>query len=635
MPVICLSLLLSLTANADLDGNAARELEPIISASDVQAQLVRYIGERITPLVLTGDAESQKERADTLRELLLAEVIYKGVPGDWYQGPLEVEWTDTIETGKGYNIRKLRYEAVPGLWIAAVLYEPEQLEDKAPAVLNVNGHVGPPGKGIQYEQIRCINLAKRGCLALHPEWLSFGELQGPDYGHNNLAWLDLCGVSGVSVFYQAMKRGLDVLMEHPSTDPDRVAMTGLSGGGWQTILLSALNQRIRVSVPNAGYITLDQRMENPGDIGDLEQSPVDMIAIADYGDLTAMLAPRPALLIYNIHDDCCFQAPRARKSVFELVTPVYEEFGAIGKFRFHENVDPGTHNYDLDNRLAFYAFLGEHFGLENPDEELPTEGEILAPEDLHVGLPEDNATFHTLATTAMAGLPHAPVADVAREKLEAWRAAKRERLAEVLWYAPIPSESVRFDSVDDSLKESQGLRVRQMRMNTPDWSIPCTILASNDKAKGTMLFVADESPAEQMDLLQAWREEGYRVAVLEPIFLGTCRPERAHQWAMMFQSVGERILGVQAAQINTAAALLNNQAGTPVRLVADGWNAGMAARCAAALQPDLFTSIEAANAPESLKQLIAEHRGYGEHFSLYCFGLLREFDVPELAALGP
>ncbi len=169
MPVICLSLLLSLTANADLDGNAARELEPIISASDVQAQLTRYIGERITPLVLTGDAKSQKERADILRELLLAEVIYKGVPGDWYQGPLEVEWTDTIETGKGYNIRKLRYEAVPGLWIAAVLYEPEQLEDKAPAVLNVNGHVGPPGKGIEYEQIRCINLTKRGCHALQPD----------------------------------------------------------------------------------------------------------------------------------------------------------------------------------------------------------------------------------------------------------------------------------------------------------------------------------------------------------------------------------------------------------------------------------------------------------------------------------
>src|SRR5205823_7163695 len=141
-----------------------------------------------------------------------------------------VEWGDTIRTSGGYSIRKLRYEVLPGIQIPALLYEPDHLEGRVPAVLNVNGHVGAPGKAIEYEQIRCINLAKRGMLALHPEWFNCGELADAEFTHNRLAYLDLCGCSGLAVFYLAMRRGLDLLADHPHAGRDRLAMTGLSGG---------------------------------------------------------------------------------------------------------------------------------------------------------------------------------------------------------------------------------------------------------------------------------------------------------------------------------------------------------------------------------------------------------------------
>ena len=198
----------------------------------------------------------------------------------------------------------------PALWVPALLYQPDPLPETVPAVLSVNGHVGPVGKAQDYEQLRCINLAKQGMFALHPEWFSFGELDSLGNDHSALPYLDLCGHSGVSLFYLLLRRALDILLELPQTDPDRVAVTGLSGGGWQTILLGALDTRVKAIIPNAGYIGQFWRLFYPEDAGDCEQQPNDLVAVADYPHLTALLAPRPALLIYNTFDDCCFQAHR-------------------------------------------------------------------------------------------------------------------------------------------------------------------------------------------------------------------------------------------------------------------------------------------------------------------------------------
>ena len=79
------------------------------------------------------------------------------------------------------------------------------LKGRVPVVLNVNGH-DSKGKAAPYKQIRCINLAKRGMLALNLEWLGMGQLQGDGFSHNRMNQLDLCGTSGLAVFYLAMQR---------------------------------------------------------------------------------------------------------------------------------------------------------------------------------------------------------------------------------------------------------------------------------------------------------------------------------------------------------------------------------------------------------------------------------------------
>jgi hypothetical protein len=104
-----------------------------------------------------------------------------------------------------------------------------------------------------YIQMRCINEAKKGALALNFEWLGMGQLKMDGFSHARSNQLDLVGTNGVALHYLSQKRGLDILLAHPNADPSRVAVTGLSGGGWQTILISSLDPRVTIAAPVAGY----------------------------------------------------------------------------------------------------------------------------------------------------------------------------------------------------------------------------------------------------------------------------------------------------------------------------------------------------------------------------------------------
>ena len=152
----------------------------------------------------------------------------------------------------GFRRRKFRYEIVPGLYSTAVLYEPRNLKGKVPAVLDVMGHFRPSGKATEFEQTFCINQALRGMVALNLEWLDMGESNLDGNEHWFAAHLDLVGANGVGLFYLAMRRGIDFLSSDSDVDRNRIGVTGLSGGGWQTILLSALDERVSVSIPGGG-----------------------------------------------------------------------------------------------------------------------------------------------------------------------------------------------------------------------------------------------------------------------------------------------------------------------------------------------------------------------------------------------
>lgn len=622
--VFCLSAGLTRLGVAD---DAVREAleRPILEAQQPWQEVKQFCRTRVIPMPQPQSAAEWEAYAERVRQDVLRNVVFRGEAEQWRRQPTKVEWLDTIEGGPEYVIRKLRFESVPGLWIPALLYEPKELPAKTPVMLNVNGHDGK-GKAAPYKQARCINQAKRGMLALNLEWLRMGQLDSTDFTHYRMNQIDLCGTSGLAMFYLSMSRGIDVLLQHPHADPDRVAVAGLSGGGWQTILLSSLDTRVTLSNPVAGYSSFITRGEVTSDLGDSEQTPTDLAVYADYAHLTALRAPRPTLLTYNDRDNCCFAAGHALPPLLDAARPIYSLYGKLKNLTAHINHTPGTHNFERDNREAYYRAIGEHFypGQAFDAREIECTSEIRTAEELYVPVPEDNAGFHTIATRLAADLP-LPVAVASID-------VRRARLAEI-----VHARNYAVDRADVvHAGEQNGVEVHHWRLRIGDaWTVPVVELLPRSP-KRTTLLLADEGRAADPEQVARLVAEGHRVFAMDPFYFGESRiSERPELYGLLVAAVGERPLGVQASQIRAVARWLNDeqQAG-PVYVAALGRRTGLGALIAQALDPQEIAGLHVEKPFVTLRQIINEDLQATDGPELFCFGLLQEFDIPEIKSLA-
>jgi dienelactone hydrolase len=632
--VIFLTAAFSATAQSRSEDMAAileRRLEP----PDVVAfQIRQYLFQRISPLPAPQSAAQWTAEAERLRKHLLDDVVFHGWPKAWAEAPPKFEDLGTIESHNGYRVRRFRYEIVPGFQSTALLYEPENLSGKIPAILNPNGHEHELGKAAEYKQKRCINLAKRGILALSLEWLDCGELHAPENKHEFGAHLDLVGANTAGLFYLAMRRGLDYLYDHPNVDRGRLGVTGLSGGGWQTITLSSLDPRVIVSVPVAGYSALVSKLERVGDYGDPEQVPQDFLAGQDYSHLTAMRAPRPTLLIHNAEDDCCFRAALVKPYIYDDVTPFFRLFGKEDAFEWHENTDPSTHNYQLDNRLQAYRFFSKHFGLAPIEREIPVDTEVKSYDDLVVGLPEGNLTILGLARKLAGEISYQPApAAGARSQ---WAVAERSKLNMVVRYKPVAVEhawaltNTKNKGVETRSYQfmfANGLSatgVWAKAIAGPDGS-PATIVL-NDKGK-------KESARQVSDRLN----RGEQVLAADLVFTGDAAPkqEDLEEFPLLMATTGERALGIEGAQLIALAQWVKKNFGVKsIRVESFGIRNQVVALIAADLAPGLFSEIAIRGGMPSLKYLLDTPVAFESAPDLFCLDLYKQFDIDRLALIA-
>lgn len=635
---VCVAVMLSVVllgahrkyaAADDLQDALARE---IIGPKRSLEQTQAYCEKGVAVLPTFNTVAEWDAYATELRKKVLDTVVFRGEAAAWRGAPPAVEWLDTIAGGPGYKIKKLRFEALPGLWIPALLYEPEQLEGKVAVMLNVNGH-DPNGKAAVYKQMRCINMAKRGMIALNLEWLGMGQLQGDGYAHYRMNQIDLCGTSGLSVFFLAMQRGLDVLLDHPNADASRVGVAGLSGGGWQTIILSSLDTRVTLCNPVAGYSSLRTRARFFQDLGDSEQTPVDLAGTADYDHLTAMLAPRAALLTYNLNDDCCFKADHALPPLLKAARPVFQLYGKDQFLSSHVNVEPGNHNFEMDNRQHLYAWLGEHFfaGAQSfSAKEIDSSQEIKTAEELNVEVPPGNADFHTIALRLAETLPKEPNLPMEAGGAEQWQNTARLRLSQV-----VRARDYMVNATQVASEEKEGIKITWWQLGLSDtWTIPM-VEFSPANPNGITLLVADAGRASLTDRVRETLAQGRRVLAVDPFYIGESRLEqRDFLFALFISSIGDRPVGLQASQLAAVCRhARSHYQVTDLTLAALGPRSSLAALVAAGLQPDLVSSVELTDSLGSLRQVIDDNLGVNDAPEYFCFGLLAEFDIRQLVGL--
>jgi hypothetical protein len=608
--------------------------QPIQPTAITTFELQRYLSHRIAPLPSPKTAAEWTTQEDKLRKHILDDIAFHGWPSEWVSSPPNFQQVGSVETGKGYTVRKFRYEIVPGFFAGAILYEPEKINGRAPAILNVIGHE-PMGNATEYEQKRYINFAKRGVIALSLGWVGFGELAVKGDDHDDAASLDLVGSNALGFFYLGMRRGLDYLATLPEVDKERLGMTGLSGGGWQTIVLSSTDKRIAVTVEVAGFGSLQSNITHPVDTDEVEENAADLNQGEDYPFLVAMRAPRPTLLIHNAEDDCCFRAELVKPYIYDQVRPFYELFGKPDNLAWYESSDPGTHNYQRVNRMHSYAFFAQHFQLPAINDEIPSSGEIRTPQELSVGIPADNLTIiglaRKLATSLQRPLP--PAEGDAR--LE-WASTQREKLKEVTRYKPVTVENAwRITNTAHMAIHTVGYRIDL----TNGLSANALWLQADGAASNAPITIVlnDQGYEAAGEVIAEHVNRGEQVLALDLIFNGSSRPQTPDptDWETIVSSVGDRPLGLEAAQLLGIAKWLSvHSEHSPVQIETDGIRSAVIAAVAAAIEPTAFSRISSDHAMKSLGYLLSTPVPFRAAADLYCLDLFKYFDIDSITAIA-
>lgn len=300
-----------------------------------------------------------------LEEHLLA--MFGGLPTE--RTPLYPQITGQIQMD-GFHIEKLIFESLPGVYVSALVYVPEDGNKTHPAVLVPSGHAA---NGKVHYQALCQRLVQRGYVVIcwdpigQGERSQFWDAKTGKSRYNlicaehavmgNLAYLAGTNLARWEI-WDGM-RALDYLLTRPEVDPKRINITGTSGGGFQTAHIAALDHRIKVAVPSCYITALPMRMYNrifKDPDSDPEQDLYGMISNrVDHAGLLLMMYPRPVFVAAAVLD--FFPIEGTHKTVREIAE-LYSKFNHADRIGMAEGYH--DHQYSPENQEAAMDFL-DHF----------------------------------------------------------------------------------------------------------------------------------------------------------------------------------------------------------------------------------------------------------------------------------
>ncbi len=341
--------------------------------------------------------------------------------------PLNAKVTGAIE-GDNFVVEKLYFQSRPGLYVTANLWRPREVKGKLPGVLLGVGHYNRGRNGHKtFMQDQGKWFARNGYVCLIIDSLARGELAGIHHGLNGVPpkrdarwWWIARGYSPAGVECWNAIRSIDYLISRREVDPDRIAVTGLSGGGGLTFWTAAADDRVKAAAAHSGFgdwaaFVMERTLRTHCDC---------MVPYNTYGwELTtvgALIAPTP-LMFVNCDDDIMFPMASNRR-VAERLKKIYRMYGQESNFlEYVTHGPPAVHSYSADSRMAIFRFLNRQ--LKGDTGPIVDVDDVRFPEEELRAFPTDNDIPAGVLNNEIDRrfVPKASVPLPASGKFDAWR----------------------------------------------------------------------------------------------------------------------------------------------------------------------------------------------------------------------
>ena len=587
-------------------------------------------------------AEYQKH----LREKFLD--VLGGLPD---RTPLNPQVTGIVERD-GYCVEKIIFESQPKHYVTALLFLPETKTHKPPypGVLVPCGHA-QNAKGYESYQKMGALLALNGMAAL-----VFDPIEQGERGQLMEDWPQLWGTKAHTMVavgsillgrntatfevWDGM-RGIDYLQSRPEVDPNRIGCTGNSGGGTQTSYLMALDDRIIAASPSC-YITNFDRLLNTLGGQDAEQNIYAQLAFGmDHADYLMMRAPTPILICAATKD---FFDIGGTWTSFRYAKRLYTRLGFSERIELLEN--DAEHNYNQQAREGVVRWmsrwlLGRDKPITEPEIKLLSEEEYRCTPDGQVMLLKEARSVYDLNREYEK--------DLVKQRKRLWATTERaemlnrvRKIAGIRRFSELPEPGV----VEVGTIERDGYTIKKMIVK-PEEGVYMTALMfvpSQQTNKAAVLYLHEQGKATDAapgGPIEKLAKAGQAVLAVDLRGVGETHGVGQPYFEPYFGSdgqdfyiayvLGRSYIGMRAEDVLVCARLLKqNQSGT-LSLVSIG-HVGIPALHAAALEPDLFSSVKLVRSLVSWSNVVEMGKSQDQLINTV-HGALTVYDLPDLASV--
>lgn len=248
----------------------------------------------------------------------------------------------------GYSVENIALEIMPGIFVNGSLYKPLKAKGKIPLVLSPDGH----WEKQRYRadcQIRCAMIARMGAMAFSYDLFAWGEsmLQFKYEDHRRSLSQTVQTLGGIRI--------LDYFTSLKETDTTRIGISGGSGAGSHSILMTAVDDRIKLSAP---VVAMSSYFYGgcPCESG----MPIHQcVGGTNNVELAAMAAPKPMLIVSD-GGDWTAETPQHD---FPYLKKMYSYYGAVDKVE-NVHLPNEKHDFGVNKRIALYDFLVKNFKLD-------------------------------------------------------------------------------------------------------------------------------------------------------------------------------------------------------------------------------------------------------------------------------